>query len=890
MKTNTTTPRTFRGFTVIALAIAALGLSHPAARAAIITTDTTVHTNATSDTDSQVVTKWTTAQGSAPVDTVNDLLKNHATASMSAGGVALGTLANIKDGLMLSGGKKSDSTDGLALFTSTGGWTAHGPADLVFTLDAAYTIGRIDSFTLWDPSRTGQKYDLYGSTDGGTSWNLVTSVSYDGSTAGSNRDIRRISLTDSAGAITGLTGVNALKFHIMDPGPGGTSNFNNNSIYAEIAVYALILADAANSTVVAAPTSVASDGTTTSTITVTLRDASNNPVAGKTVTLASNRAEGVDTISAASGPSSSSGVVTFTVKSSTSGPAIFTATDVSDSNLVISPSTATVTFEAGAVSAANSTVSADPSSVTANGSATSTITVTLKDASGTAVQGKTVSLVSSRGTPPDTISPTSGVSNTSGVVTFAVSSATAGAPVFTATGDSVPITQTATVTFTPGPVAAGTSTVTASPATATADGIATSTITVTLMDANSNRVAGKDVSLVSGRGTPPDTILPASGNTSNANGVATFTVSSATVGSPVFNATGDSVPITQTATVSFVYPLPLDDTTVHLLAGSGDTNDDVVTKWTTARGSAPVDTVNDLLKNHATASMSAGGVALGDSLSAINDGLMLSGGHTSGQTEGMCLFTSDGHWLGSGPADLVFTLDAHYYIARIDSFTLWDPSRTGQKYDLYGSTDGGTSWTFVTSVNKDSGSEGSNRDLRRISLTNAGGVIPGLAGVNALKFHIMDPGPNGATSNNSIYSEIAAYAVTSVPDYSTWAANPAYAGFDLSNPAADADGDGLSNQQEYAFGLDPSKGSSVSPITAGLSAANGQFSYTRRDPSLTNLTYTVEYSTDLSAWHPATLSEPESASTPDSNGVQTVTVKVSNPSVGGKLFVRVQAQ
>ena len=61
--------------------------------------------------------------------------------------------------------------------------------------------------------------------------------------------------------------------------------------------------DAAISTVAASPLSVASDGVTTSTITVTLLDSASNPVWGKTVTLASNRAEGVDMISAASGPS-----------------------------------------------------------------------------------------------------------------------------------------------------------------------------------------------------------------------------------------------------------------------------------------------------------------------------------------------------------------------------------------------------------------------------------------------------------------------------------------------------------------------------------------------------------------------------------------------------------
>ncbi|MEI6607151.1 MAG: hypothetical protein WCP35_17705, partial [Verrucomicrobiota bacterium] len=127
--------------------------------------------------------------------------------------------------------------------------------------------------------------------------------------------------------------------------------------------------------------------------------------------------------------------------------------------------------------------------------------------------------------------------------------------------------------------------------------------------------------------------------------------------------------------------------------------------------------------------------------------------------------------------------------------------------------------------------------------------------------------------------------VTSAPPataYETWAANPAYAAFDLSNPAADADHDGWSNFMEFAFGLDPTKGSSVNPCTP---LHGTQFSYTRRANS--GLTYTVEYSTDLTTWNPATASE--SAGTADSNGVQTVTVTVSNPALNGKLFVRVKA-
>ena len=103
-------------------------------------------------------------------------------------------------------------------------------------------------------------------------------------------------------------------------------------------------ASAANSTVAAAPTSQRADGLSTSIITVTLKDAGSAAVPGKIVTLASNRGA-TDTISAASGPSDASGVVTFTVKSSTVGAPVFTATDVTDSSLVITQ-TATVTFTA----------------------------------------------------------------------------------------------------------------------------------------------------------------------------------------------------------------------------------------------------------------------------------------------------------------------------------------------------------------------------------------------------------------------------------------------------------------------------------------------------------------------------------------------------------------
>ena len=333
-----------------------------------------------------------------------------------------------------------------------------------------------------------------------------------------------------------------------------SSDANNSSqegqVFLDSVAYRVpVIANAGNSTVTASPTTVASDGVTTSTITVTLKGASNAAAWGKTVTLASSRGAS-DTISPASGVSNDSGVVTFSVKSTTAGMPVFTATDTTDGITVTQ--TASVTFSASAVSAATSTVTASPSTVTANGISTSSVTVTLKNVGNAAVAGKTVTLASSRGA-SDTISPASGVSNSTGVVTFTVKSTTLGAAVLTAsdTSDSLVVAQTATVTFIAGTGSAANSTVTATPASVMADGATTATVTVTLKDATNNPVAGKTVTLASSRGAS-DTISPSSG-TSATNGVVTFSVKSTSPGSSDYTATDttDSVVVTPKATVTF---------------------------------------------------------------------------------------------------------------------------------------------------------------------------------------------------------------------------------------------------------------------------------------------------------------------------------------------------
>jgi autotransporter-associated beta strand protein len=123
-------------------------------------------------------------------------------------------------------------------------------------------------------------------------------------------------------------------------------------------------------------------------------------------------------------------------------------------------------------------------------------------------------------------------------------------------------------------------------------------------------------------------------------------------------------------------------------------------------------------------------------------------------------------------------------------------------------------------------------------------------------------------------------------DYDTWETQYGIAG---AGGAADSDNDGLNNDEEYAFGLDPTSGASVSPITVQLNKATGTFTYTRRDDALTGLSYKVWTSPDLTTWtEDATATQDDSAG-PDANGVEPVVVKLTTAPTGARFFVRVSA-
>ncbi|MGH7567794.1 MAG: Ig-like domain-containing protein [Gemmatimonadales bacterium] len=197
--------------------------------------------------------------------------------------------------------------------------------------------------------------------------------------------------------------------------------------------------DAALSTVTAAPPTIAaSGGTSQSTITVTAKDGFGNPIAGATVVLAASG--GGNTLSAP-GPTGATGVTTATLSSTVAEGKTISATI----NGTAITQTTTVTVQPAVPSGAQTLVTAAPGTITASGgSSQATITVTVRDAFGNAIQGASVTLAATGA--GNTLTQPATLTNASGVTTGTLSSVTAGTKTVSATvNGSIAVAQTATV-------------------------------------------------------------------------------------------------------------------------------------------------------------------------------------------------------------------------------------------------------------------------------------------------------------------------------------------------------------------------------------------------------------------------------------------------------------
>jgi hypothetical protein len=610
----------------------------------------------------------------------------------------------------------------------------------------------------------------------------------------------------------------------LAPGEKATFRIANNAgsarVYLDnIAISGSVISgpanpvDAGQSTVAAAPAAVLADGSSTSTITVTLKDSSGTPVAGEGVALAKTSGPGTPTISPSSTLTTNGvGVATFTVSSTTVGTEVFSATAVTDSVPV--STTASVEFQSTLVDAASSTVSASPTAVLADDTETSTITVTVRNSGGLPLPGKVVSL---SGDGSASITTSNNTTNASGVVIFTVKSGTVGLETFTATSESVTI-GTASVDFqtvpVAGPVNAGTTTVVASPTTVAGDGTTTSTITVTLKDAVGLAVANEGVTLAktSGPGTP--VISPAGAAITNASGVATFTVRSTTAGTAVFTATSqtDTVVVTQTASVTFtqVGAAFLVSLLPDPVSSSGSSSNSLVPNFYDGTETpASVGTTN--LRGNAYFGVGVDS----DGVSGTNAHIVV---YDMGQ-----VVSFDGFVHAQRKADGVDD------VASID---FW----------VTNSNPGDASTTIPLPIFASQPTPNASVNLARNTGVLAEYLLPG--GTLNGRYVVMRLNSARTSGANPGGFTLLLGKTAAVSDFDTWGS--AYPG--LGAAGADDDGDGLTNDEERIFGLNPQNGGSADPYAVPFDAATGTFSYTRRTQSITKLTYKIWYSTDLENW------------------------------------------
>ena len=221
--------------------------------------------------------------------------------------------------------------------------------------------------------------------------------------------------------ITGPTGNRTLRFSADIP----VTTVNSTAITVTPGPVS-----AANSQISAAPSTIAAStpGTGGTTITVTARDQSNNPVPDATVVLEAVQGSGSF---GAIAPTGANGVTTAGYTSTVAGAKIIGATI--DGVTITDEQPITVT--AAAPVAANSDLSVTPGTITVNG-AGATATVTVRDAFGNLASGVDVIVSVESGL----ASPSSGQTNASGVFTSTITSGTVGTHDVTATveGDALP--------------------------------------------------------------------------------------------------------------------------------------------------------------------------------------------------------------------------------------------------------------------------------------------------------------------------------------------------------------------------------------------------------------------------------------------------------------------
>ena len=278
---------------------------------------------------------------------------------------------------------------------------------------------------------------------------------------------------------------------------------------------------AASIALTAQPPNLPADGTATTTLTATVNDASGHPVSKGVVVDWSTTA---GTLASSSSSTDDKGIATIVLTSSTVAGL---ANVVAKANQATA--TASVAFAIG--TAAGVSLTASPSSITADGTSTSTLTATVKDAHGNAVPAVSVTWKTSAGT----LASGSSSTNASGVATVVLtSSTTAGSATVDATAGTG--NASALVSFEPDTNTAKVVSVVATPGTVQANVENGIQLVATVQDAHGNLVPANvrvTWSSTGGDLSQTTTYTDASGRTTNAFGgsfAGSYTITASAVG------------------------------------------------------------------------------------------------------------------------------------------------------------------------------------------------------------------------------------------------------------------------------------------------------------------------------------------------------------------------
>ncbi|WP_028550060.1 invasin domain 3-containing protein [Paenibacillus sp. UNC451MF] len=361
-----------------------------------------------------------------------------------------------------------------------------------------------------------------------------------------------VAITSTLGTVGTVTDDNNGTYTAMLTAPTtvGTATVSANIGGSAIASTAKVqfvpgVASTARSTVTVGNASLTADGTSRTTVTVTLKDAQGNAltVGGSSVAITTT----LGTV----GPVTDNNNGTYTAML-TAPMIVGTATVSASIGGSAIASTVTVQFVPGVASTSRSTVVVGNATLTADGVSQTTVTVKLNDAQGNAltVGGATVAITTTLGTVGPVTDNNNGTYTATLTAPSTVGIATVGASVY-----GSELASTTAIQFLPGEVSAVHSTVTASDLVIRADGISKASIFVKLKDDYDHPLAGKRVSLQASGG---HSVMADVYGWTDSMGLAAFSVSNTTAESVTFFAkeeqSGQS--LHQNVTIKFTYNQP----------------------------------------------------------------------------------------------------------------------------------------------------------------------------------------------------------------------------------------------------------------------------------------------------------------------------------------------